>query len=272
MATHTRVLVTNTRILFSALLQSAGGDCICDIGSRDGMDALRFRQLFPKARILAFEANKHNYASMTANAQLAAGQVEILPFAVSNTDGETSFNITAADPDGISGTSSLLAGGSVQVKEVVSVQTRRLDAMIKERCPERRCLGLWVDVEGAEYFVFEGMSDICDQVAVIHVETAVKPMREGQKTMPEVTALLDGLGFDLVDAGFSDTDVWGDAVYVNRGVRAKMGWAFERSRLKARLSAKLRIDHVALFLYKRMPWLHRIAYRLYHRAGTRAAD
>lgn len=271
MATNTRTLVTNTRILFSALLRSAGVDCVCDIGSRDGMDALRFRQIFPKARILACEANKINHAKMTANTRLAEGRVEILPFAISNTDGEATFTITAVsanDPDEISGTSSLLGSGSVEVKEVVRVPTRRIDSLISERCAECRSVGLWVDVEGAEYLVFEGMTNICDRVGVIHVELAVRPMREGQRTMSEVTALLDRLGFDLVDRGFLDADLWGDAVYVNRAVRAKMGWAYGFSKLKARLSARLHVDVLAVFLYKRMPWLHRIAYRLYHQLGT----
>jgi len=271
MANHTRVLVTNTRILFSALLQSAGVDCVCDIGSRDGMDALRFRTLFPVARILAFEANRHNHASMLSNARLVAARIEMLPLAISNTNGETTFNITVDDADGISGTSSLLSGGSIKVTEIARVQTRRLDEVVAERCPECRHLGLWVDVEGAEYLVFEGMTNICDRVAVIHVETAVKPMREGQRTLAEVTELLDRLGFDLVDVGFSKTDLWGDAVYINRTVRAKLGLKYERFRLKARLSARLRIDYLAVFLYRHTPRLHRIAYRLFHRLGARTS-
>jgi hypothetical protein len=96
-------------------------------------------------------------------------------------------------------------------------------------------------------------------------------MRAGQRTMAELTAQLDRLGFDFVDAGFAEADVWGDAVYMNRAMRARIGPAYGRCKLKARLSARLRIDHVALFLYQRMPWLHRIAYRVYHRLGARKA-
>ena len=268
-------MATNTHVLFSALLQGAGADCLCEIGSRDGEDALRFRNVFPRARILAYEANPHNFALIEADARFAAAKIELFSCAVSNTDGEATFNVTVVssnDPHGVSGTSSLLGGASVEVKETVRVKTRRLDGLIEERCAECRRIGLWVDVEGAEYMVFEGMEGIRDRVAVIHVETAMKPMRDGQRTMPEVTALLDRMGFDLVDAGFAETDLWGDAVYVNRAVRAELGPAYEAARRKARLSVKLRVGAVAGFLQKRIPWLYRIAYRFYHRLGAKRCD
>lgn len=265
-------MITNTRVLFSALLQSAGADCLCDIGSRDGEDALRFRNVFPEARILAFEANPHNFALIAADARVKAAKIEILPYAVSNAEGEATFNVTevvANDPHGVSGTSSLLGGAGVDLMETVRVQTRRLDGLIEERCADCCGIGLWVDVEGAEYMVFEGMEGIRDRVIAIHVETAMKPLRDGQRTMPEVTALLDRMGFDLVDAGFAETDLWGDAVYVNRAIRAKLGSAYEAARRKARWSLKLRVSVLAGFLQRRIPWLYRIAYRFYYRLGTK---
>jgi FkbM family methyltransferase len=265
-------MVTNTHVLFSALLQGAGADCICDIGSRDGEDALRLRNVFPNARILAFEANPHNHALMAADPRFAAARIELFSCAVSNSDGEASFNITPVtecDPHGVSGTSSLLGGSALGVQEVVRVETRRLDGIIAEHCPGCRQIGLWVDTEGAEYMVFEGMSGIREHVAAIHVETAIKPFMEGQRPMAEVTALLDSMGFEFVGAGFTETYGWGDAVYVNRAVRTKLGDAYEAARRKARLSAKLRVDLLAGFLKRRLPWLHRIAYRFYHRIGTK---
>ena len=265
-------MLTNTHVLFSALLQGAGADCVCDIGSRDGEDALCFRNLFPQARILAFEANKYNYERIAADARFTDGKVELFPCAVSDTDGEAIFNITAVssnDPHDVSGTSSLLSGASVDVKESVRVETRRLDGLIQEHCAECRRIGLWVDVEGAEYMVFEGMEGIRDRVAAIHVETAMKPMRDGQRTMPELTVLLERLGFELVEAGFAETDLWGDAVYVNRAVRAELGDTYEAYKRKARMSVKLRVGALAGFLHQRLPWLYRIAYRFYHRVGIK---
>ncbi len=209
---------------------------------------------------------------MAEDARFAAAKIELFSCAVSNADGEATFNVTVVssnDPQGVSGTSSLLGGASVDVEGTVRVQTRRLDRLITESCGECRRIGLWIDVEGAEYMVFEGMEGIRDRVAAIHVETALKPMRDGQRTMPEVTALLNRMGFELADMGFTEADMWGDAVYVNRAVRAELGTAYESARRKARLSAKLRVGAVAGFLQRRIPWLYRIAYRFYHRLGAK---
>lgn len=50
-------MITNTKILFCAVLKAMDVDCVCDIGSRDGDQAILFRQLRPNAAVLAFEAN-----------------------------------------------------------------------------------------------------------------------------------------------------------------------------------------------------------------------
>ena len=48
---------TNTRLLFKFLLRQCDVDCIFDIGSCDGYESSLFRQLRPKAAVVAFEAN-----------------------------------------------------------------------------------------------------------------------------------------------------------------------------------------------------------------------
>ena len=86
--------MVNTHVLFTALLQNAGADCLCDIGSRDGEDALGFRNLFPKARVFAFEANPYNYNRMQADPRFAAANVVVLPYAISDADGEATFYVS----------------------------------------------------------------------------------------------------------------------------------------------------------------------------------
>jgi FkbM family methyltransferase len=263
--------MVNTHVLFSALLQRAGADCVCDIGSRDGDDSLRFRNLFPKARVLAFEANHYNYARMAADPRLVEAKIELLPYAVSNADGEATFYVTDVDysnPEENRGTSSLLSGGEAKLKEQARVETRRLDRLILEKCPEARAIGLWIDVEGAEYVVLEGIEGIRDRVAAIHVETALKPLREGQRTTAELSQLMDRLGFEISARGFEEKHVWGDIVYVRKDLRKKLGWRHGMFKFKARMSSALKVGSIAVFLKKRFPRLYRFAYRLYHRAGV----
>jgi FkbM family methyltransferase len=261
----------NTHVLFSAILQAAHADCVCDIGSRDGEDAIQFRTLFPNGRILAFEANKYNFSRMVADPRLADARVEVLPFAITSEDGRATFHITDVDysnPNENRGTSSLLSGGDYEVKEAVSVETRRLDRLVSELNPAVRGVGLWIDVEGAEYGVIEGIEGIKDRVIAIHVETSVRPLRDGQRTMADLTRLLDQLGFDLSASGFEESNVWGDAVYIRKDVRKALGWRHGFFKFKSGVSAALRVGHLAVFLKNRFPALYRMAYKVYHRAGV----
>jgi FkbM family methyltransferase len=264
-------MLPNTRVLFTAILQRAGADLICDIGSRDGEDALRFRLLFPKARVFAFEANHYNFDRMAADDRLRTAGVDLFPCAVSDTDGESRFHISSVDYDDAHanrGTSSLLSGGAVAIKETVVVPTRRLDGVVLEKCPDSAVVGLWIDVEGAEYSVLSGIDRIKDRVAAIHVETALKPLREGQRTTGELTTLLDRLGFEPAAIGFEEKHVWGDIVYVHKATKASLGWRFRLFAWKSKISSVLGVGHMAVFLQKHFPRVYRLAYRLYHRLGA----
>jgi FkbM family methyltransferase len=248
-------MTLNTRVLFTAFLQGADADCICDIGSRDGEDSLRFRNLFPTARILAFEANKFNFEKMQASPQLSDAKIELMPCAVSNADGEATFHITVPsqnDPGDISGTSSLLVTQGVEIRERVQVKTRRLDSILPEVYPNARNIGLWIDVEGAEFQVVQGLSGLTERVVALHVETSSREM-----------------GFEFAVTNFDEKTDWGDVVYINRAFRAKLGKNYERYLRKARASKVWRLGSIAGFLQNHIPWLYRLAYRYWHRTGVK---
>jgi FkbM family methyltransferase len=271
MASNSPRMLPNTRVLFTAILQRAGADLICDIGSRDGEDALRLRSLFPAARLFAFEANHYNFDRMAADARLQDARVELFSCAISGADGEARFHISDvdySDERANRGTSSLLSGGNVEVKETAIVQTRRLDRFVLEKYPDAKVIGLWIDVEGAEYEVLSGIGGIKERIAVIHVETAITPFREGQRTTNELTDLLETLGFEPAAIGFEQKHGWGDAVYIRKSVREALGWRFRLFRWKSKASAALGVGHIAVFLRDRFPRLYRSVYRMYHRLGS----
>lgn len=271
MASNCPVMLPNTRVLFTAILQRAGADLICDIGSRDGEDALRLRSIFPSARMVAFEANHYNFDRMMSDLRLRNAKIELFPCAISDSDGEAHFHISDVDyndENANRGTSSLLAGGNVEVKETTVVPTRRLDRFVLEKYPEAKVIGLWIDVEGAEFGVLSGIAGIKDRVAAIHVETAFTPFREGQRTTKDVTELLGTLGFEPAAVGFEQKHGWGDAVYIRTATREALGWRFRLFRWKSKASSALGAGHIAVFLRKHCPRLYRTAYRLYHRLGS----
>jgi len=242
---------TNTRTLFGSLLHAINADCLCDIGSHDGEDAMGFRALLPKARILAFEANPFNHERMAKNPALAAASIELIPVAVGAEKGRATFHVTDVDysnPAENRGTSSLLVHPGLKVKTDIEVEVVRLDEVVLDKCPDRRRLGLWIDVEGAEHLVVEGMSAIRDCVALIHVEMAVVPLHDGQRTTGEITAMLAVLGFELCGIGFQPKDRWGDAVYIRREAREQLGKKFDACLRKARWSQRMHVSAIAGFL------------------------
>jgi FkbM family methyltransferase len=264
-------VITNTKVLFSAVLKALRADCVCDIGSRDGDQALLFRHLRPEATVLAFEANPINFQQMANDPRLVKHQIQVLPLAVSNARGTAQFHITDVDyddPNSNKGTSSLLGGGDVKVKGSVEVETCRIDEVVPARCSNAEVVGLWIDVEGAEFDVLEGMSGIRDRVVAVHVETARVPFREGQKTLEALVALMRSYGFQMAGSNIPKEGSWGDVVFVSERTARTLGVRLAWCKLKGHLARWVSADHAAVFLKARWPACYRVLRRAYLRVGT----
>jgi FkbM family methyltransferase len=260
----------NTKVLFSAVIKALDADCICDIGSRDGDQAVLFRDLCPEAAVLAFEANPINFRAMANDARLLAHRIELFPFAVSDSNSTAQFHITDVDyndPKANKGTSSLLVAEHVRVKTTVEVETRRMDEFVLTRCPEVRRVALWIDVEGVEFRVLEGVAGIKDRVIAVHVETAKVPLRPGQKTLADLVSLMQSYGFTLAGSNMPSTSEWGDVVFVSEAAIRRMGFRFALCKLKASAAVWLRADHMAVFLKERFPPCYRLLRWAYVKFG-----
>ena len=264
--------MTNTKSLFVSILKACNADCVCDIGSRDGDQSLLFRHALPVADILAFEANPLNFKAMQGAPHLAAERIELFPCAISNRRGTAQFHVADvdyADPKANRGTSSLLTAAGNKVKSTVDVQTHRIDEIILSRPAGCHRIGLWIDVEGAEGDVLDGISGIADRIVAVHVETTNEARWDGQKPVREITALMSRQGFRACGRNFGmGPEEWGDVVFVREEVARKLGARFGLCRAKARASYLLRADHIAVFLKDRLPWLYSILRRAYIRFGT----
>jgi FkbM family methyltransferase len=264
--------MTNTKALFVSLLKSSDADCVCDIGSREGDQSLLFRHALPGADVLAFEANPLNFKAMQAAPHRAAERIELFPVAISNRQGTAQFHVADvdySDPDANGGTCSLLTAAGQKVKATVEVPTFRLDDLILSRPAARDRIGLWIDVEGAEYDVLEGMAGIADRVVAVHVETSNEARWDGQKPLRDLVQLMTLYDFSVCGKNFGDApDAWGDVVFVRNNAARQMGMKFGTCQAKARASYLLRVDHIAVFLKDRLPWLYSILRRAYIRFGT----
>jgi FkbM family methyltransferase len=269
----------NTRLVFKILLRRFRVDCVFDIGSCDGDDALLFRQILPKAAVVAFEANPINYRKMAENPNLKANRIEVFPCAITNATGTARFNVADVNYDNPTenrGLSSLLVAAEgpwqgyqdVKVKEIVEVETCRLDEFVRSRHPDIQSIGLWIDVEGAEFGVLEGMAGIKDRVVAIHVETARVALRVGQKPYAELELLMKSLGFVPMGTNMSEASLWGDVVFVNQKAFARLGLRFHFCQWASALSHSCRVDSLGPFLRKHCRPLYTLLGRVYFKLFT----
>jgi FkbM family methyltransferase len=193
-------LIVNTQRLFIALLSTLEIDLICDVGSMNGADALKFRDSSPDSRIFAFEPNPENFRQMESNAVLRDRNIHLACLAATNRDGHADFFLVDADysrRDYRRGMSSLFRRrGDERSSASVRVRTARLDTFLADKCGPAGRLALWIDAEGKAYEVIEGMTGIADRVRLLHIEVETRPcIGSHQKLYGDVKALLRELGF-----------------------------------------------------------------------------
>lgn len=193
-------MIVNTQRLFTRLLARLEVTDVLDVGSMNGAEALSFRSALPGARIYAFEPNPHNFALMRADRRLQQRDIGVLPWAVSNRDGESDFFMVAADytrSDPRRGMSSLHQRcGDWASDAQVRVTTTRLDSFFAAQCSAAARLALWVDAEGMAYEVIEGLSGVAARVQLLHVEVETQVCIGTQQHLyPEVKQLLAACGF-----------------------------------------------------------------------------
>lgn len=235
--------VMNTGRAFVRLLPVLGIDTVCDIGSKDGADALRFRQRLPAAEVIAFEANPRNYAGMRADPALGAARIRIEPLAVCEHDGEADFFVVRAAPHGDHarrGMSSLYRRRETDELEcVVRVGATRLDSWLGTRGHGGH-LALWIDVEGKAFEVIEGAQAVLSQVRLLHVEVETAPLiAAGQKTYTDIRARLAARGFVELATDFPATGRQFNSLWINAALPAAMRRAVARRLVQARWRRRL---------------------------------
>jgi FkbM family methyltransferase len=216
---------------------------ICDVGSMNGADALIFRDAVPEASIYAFEPNPVNLRLMEANRALQERNIQVVPLAVTNYDGEAKLYLVDADysqRDDRRGMSSLYErAGEWAPAAVEWVKTTRLDTFLADKCPPHERLALWIDAEGKAFEVIEGMLGIAERVHLIHVEVETSAcIGSDQRLYLEVKALLEQLGF----AEFA-TD------------RARSGTQFNALLVRSNLSAVMQLRAKASLVLARLRYL-----------------
>lgn len=221
-------MILDTRRLFVALLRVLRIDTVCDVGSMNGADALAFRGVLPRARVVAFEPNPRNLQHMSADKRLRERDVEVLPVAASNFDGECVFHLVRADyshDNNRRGMSSLLLRRDARLHDAaITVTAARLDSALARDAAPRR-LALWVDVEGAACEVLEGAAGLLDELQLLHVEVETAAcIAATQKLYPELRRLLEQAGFVFLASDHPVHFEQFNAVFLRRRLPAAERW------------------------------------------------
>lgn len=129
-----------------AELDPASVRTVLDIGANIGSSALYFAQLFPSARVFAFEPVPENFALLEANAANCA-RIRAFNFGLGAAEATLEF-FASDDPVNFGGYSRYAAGTDASRR--VRVAVRAAGAVLAELGIERAEV-IKVDTEGAEY-------------------------------------------------------------------------------------------------------------------------
>ena len=127
---------------------------IMDVGANQGLYALISKCLCPRARVVAFEPLPSAFKALQANVALNDFEIECLPVAVDEVDGEAEFY---SPVDQLATEGSLIAAVSDQARlETKRVTTATLASIIDSHHIQRLDL-MKIDVEGTEARVLRGV-------------------------------------------------------------------------------------------------------------------
>lgn len=208
---------------------------ILDIGSWHLGQSIEFAELFPDARVDAFEPvpssfelcksrhdalvpqqkkriNIHNIAITDKAGEIPFYPVDPLQSSVPNVGASSMFKFM----EGLNGT----PFNQKLIQQEIKVQATTLDKWCKDNKKKQVDI-MWVDVQGAELLVFKGAEKILKNTRIIMTEVGLKPYYEGQSLKPAIDSYLTSLGFRELHDSFelNGFDYEANTIYVNEPLR-----------------------------------------------------
>jgi len=178
-----------------------GVDCIIDVGANAGQYATMLRRDVGFAgTILSFEPNPDVFGHLE-RAAAHDKRWHAFNLALTDQDGEATFNIMAADQFSSfnrpgEGLEPIFAERN-RVEKQVTVACRRLDTLLPElpALREGRMVLLKMDTQGHDAAVCAGAGAVLARMAGVQTELAVRPLYAGATDWRAMIALLAEAGF-----------------------------------------------------------------------------
>ena len=209
---------------------------ILDIGSCTGEDSIKYNNLFPFAKIFAFEPVLENVLVMQAHFKQYNKAIQIQNFALSDTNGEADFhlssgtpfenvteeNFTTLIPKVWNKSNSLFPPSSQSDKHLPwlkfnkkqRVKTQRLDTFLAQNNISEVDF-IHMDVQGAELKVLLGAGEKINNIKSFWLEVENVELYKGQPLKNELCNFLSKHNFILLK-DTSKGKMAGDCFFINK--------------------------------------------------------
>jgi len=218
--------------LFKKIVQK-DNPVIVEIGAHFGEDTLRFLETFPAAHVHCFEPDPR--CIRVFRRYVTDPRTTLHELALSNHEGTATFYQSYQEHSEVSppakydwidarlyqeeqlnnsGSSSLKKGYHFNKEETIQVETQRFDTWCaKEDAPQEIDLA-WIDVQGAEKDVLDGMGTEIRRIRLVWIEYG-EMIYEDSMTREETVEYFDTKGFALVSQ-LSSPGAAGDLLFLRR--------------------------------------------------------
>ncbi len=175
---------------------------IFDVGACVGEMSLKYKSLFPKAELHAFEPFSESFQILQQKLS-SVNNCRMYNFAFSNVDGHSNFNCNKFSP-----TNSLLESSPkadeywgeelLDTIAVTKIKTKTIDDFCSEN-EIRKIDILKLDTQGSEYQILEGASKMLNNklISMIYMEIILVETYKNQKLFPEITDFLDQFNYRI---------------------------------------------------------------------------
>jgi FkbM family methyltransferase len=173
---------------------------IWEIGSRDGYDSLALLEAFPLSRVTAFEPNPETIGLVEKAAIGTAGRMKVLNVALSDVDSQVVFykiDTTRTITDWIDGnpgaSSMFIANPDYKAEKYfqteIAVTSRTGASLIEtEGFPSPNLV--WMDVQGAEELVLNGLGEHLSKIDFLYIELSLKRLYLEQPLASDIVKYL----------------------------------------------------------------------------------
>lgn len=191
---------------------------VIDVGANKGQFSAFAAARWPQASLFAFEPIPDQARRFR---RVLGNRAKLFECALGAAAGEADMHIASrADSSSLLPLAEQKKIFSMEERSTVTVPVRRLDEVLHITKLAGPTL-LKIDVQGFEYEVLQGATELLPAIKWIFVEVSFVELYEGQRLYPEIARLLDTLGYDFVrrTGGFNDAEgkeIQADILFVRR--------------------------------------------------------